>query len=110
MIIGSMFLMPCPISGFLPTMVTTPSAAMVMNASGESGRRRAAELRERFGRVEVKREHHPATGERGGAQEGATGKWVRESWLLLYSAARAVCVVRAVEMPAARLMASRMRT
>jgi len=34
--------------------------------------RRPAELRERLGRIEVKGEHHPSTGERGRSQEGAT--------------------------------------
>jgi len=37
MIIGSVVLMPCPISGFLPMMVTLPSGAILMKAFGSSG-------------------------------------------------------------------------
>ncbi len=63
--------MPWPISGFLPMMVTLPSAAILMNEFGTSGGPPPTTLLgdESRQRVHVVGEHHAAAGDGGDAQE-----------------------------------------
>ena len=98
MIIGSIVLMPWPISGFFAMIVTMPSGAILMNELAKQRSRRRgcrAPARIRRRRLEVAGDQHAAAGERRDAQEGAAiERWVSMT-LSPYSATRSLPVGRA---------------
>ena len=77
MIMGSVVLMPWPISGFLAMIVTMPSGAMLINAQRHVVIAKPAATAPpaallRLGRFRIQSHQQAAAGESGHAKEGAT--------------------------------------